>query len=203
MRKYNTRSLSAGSVTRKLSEINENAEKISALITTISDVSLKTNMLSLNASIEAEKVGESGLGFAVVSRQIRRLADKTSKASKDIEEIVGQMQSSVNTIVMEMDKFGANIRANSLTTVETADKLSSTISNMEGIGPKFDNAMARISELTETASGMADLVNSLSGGSEEVNKTLSVLADANASIKEGVRAIAAAVGEVDSGRSAR
>lgn len=203
MRKYNTRSLSAGNVTRKLSEINENAEKISALITTISDVSLKTNMLSLNASIEAEKVGESGLGFAVVSRQIRRLADKTSKASKDMEEIVGQMQSSVNTIVMEMDRFGANIRANSLTTVETADKLSSTISNMEGIGPKFDNALARISELTETASNMADLVNSLSCGSEEINKTLSGLADANASIKEGVRAIAAAVGDVDSGRAAR
>lgn len=203
MRKYNTRSLSAGNVTRKLSEINENAEKISALITTISDVSLKTNMLSLNASIEAEKVGESGLGFAVVSRQIRRLADKTSKASKDMEEIVGQMQSSVNTIVMEMDRFGANIRANSLTTVETADKLSSTISNMEGIGPKFDNALARISELTETASNMADLVNSLSCGSEEINKTLSGLADANASIKEGVRAIAAAVGDVDSGRGAR
>ncbi|NJL67659.1 MAG: hypothetical protein HC894_14525 [Microcoleus sp. SM1_3_4] len=72
---------------------------------TISKVADRTNLLSLNAPIEAEKAGEYGLGFAVVAREIRRLADQTAVATLDIEGMVRDMQSSVAAGVMEMDKF--------------------------------------------------------------------------------------------------
>jgi len=71
----------------------------------------QTNLLSINAAIEAEKAGEYGLGFLVVAREIRRLADQTAVASLDIERMVKEMQYSASAGVMEMDNFAEQVRA--------------------------------------------------------------------------------------------
>ena len=65
-------------------------------------VAEQTNLLSVNAAIEAEKAGEQGRGFLVVAREIRRLADQSAIASLDIEHMVRQMQSAVSAGVMDM-----------------------------------------------------------------------------------------------------
>lgn len=180
MRKYETLAAASNNAAKKLADINENAEKITELITAISDVSLKTNMLSLNASIEAEKVGESGLGFAVVSRRIRTLAGKTSKASEDIEQIVRQMQSSVNAGVMEMDKFASDMRSNTEIAVKSARKLSLTISNIESIGPKFENISERISEMSAIAVRITEAIKNLAAKTTDIKSGVSVLRAINA-----------------------
>ena len=69
----------------------------------------QTNLLSLNAAIEAEKAGEYGLGFAVVAMEIRRLADQTAVATYDIEKMVKEMHSAVAAGVMGMDKFSDEV----------------------------------------------------------------------------------------------
>ena len=79
-------------------------------MTTITKVADQTNLLSLNAAIEAEKAGEHGRGFAVVATEIRRLADQTAIASYDIEQLVKEMQSAVSAGVMGMDKFSEEVR---------------------------------------------------------------------------------------------
>ncbi|MGC1393583.1 MAG: CHASE3 domain-containing protein, partial [Coleofasciculaceae cyanobacterium] len=96
---------STRSISSKLGIISEKANNINSIVTTITKVADQTNLLSLNAAIEAEKAGEYGLGFSVVAREIRRLADQTAVATLDIESMVKEMQSAVSTGVMEMDKF--------------------------------------------------------------------------------------------------
>src|SRR5208282_3868920 len=76
---------STGSISAKLSVISERAANINLVVTTITKVADQTNLLSINAAIEAEKAGEYGLGFLVVAREIRRLADQTAVATLDIE----------------------------------------------------------------------------------------------------------------------
>lgn len=98
------------SIADKLSVINEKASRITGVVTTINKVAEQTNLLSVNAAIEAEKAGEYGQGFLVVAREIRRLADQTGAATLDIEQMVQQMQSSVSTGVMEMDRFADQVR---------------------------------------------------------------------------------------------
>ena len=84
-----------GAVNAKLAVLNEKASNINQVVTTITKVADQTNLLSLNAAIEAEKAGEHGRGFAVVATEIRRLADQTAVASYDIEQLVKEMQSAV------------------------------------------------------------------------------------------------------------
>ena len=96
---------STSSFGAKLGVISERAANINLAVTTITKVADQTNLLSINAAIEAEKAGEYGLGFLVVAREIRRLADQTAVASLDIERMVKEMQYSVSAGVMEMDKF--------------------------------------------------------------------------------------------------
>src|SRR6266699_6172202 len=93
-----------------LTAIQERAHDITTVVTTITKVADQTNLLSLNAAIEAEKAGEYGLGFAVVATEIRRLADQTAVATFDIEQMVKEILSAVSAGVMGMDKFSEEVR---------------------------------------------------------------------------------------------
>ncbi len=170
-RNYDALYAVAESITRRLSIIDENAEKITSVATVITEINKCTNILSLNASIEAEKAGEAGVGFAVVARQIRRLADKTSKSAEDIESAVRRMQSAVNSGVMEMDRFGANMRQSLKIILETADSLSRVVGDIEKIGPKFEDIASRISALSESARKIGEIMTELSGSSVKARDT--------------------------------
>ena len=102
---------STASISAKLGMIREKAGNINVVVTTITKVADQTNLLSINAAIEAEKAGEYGRGFLVVAREIRRLADQTAVATLDIERMVRQMQDAVSAGVMEMDKFTDEVRS--------------------------------------------------------------------------------------------
>ncbi|MBQ6534816.1 MAG: methyl-accepting chemotaxis protein, partial [Opitutales bacterium] len=181
-RNYDALYAAAEGITRRLSIIDGNAEKITSVATAIAEINKRTNILSLNASIEAEKAGEVGLGFAVVARQIRRLADKTSKSASDIEIAVKQMQSAVNSGVMEMDRFGASMRQSLKIVLETADSLSRVVGDVEGIAPKFENIAMRISALSENARGIGETMTALSGSSVTARDTAMEFKSATAAL---------------------
>ena len=88
-----------GSISAKLATIGEKANGINLLVATITKVADQTNLLSINAAIEAEKAGNAGRGFLVVAREIRRLADQTAVATLDIDEMVRHMQAAVSADV--------------------------------------------------------------------------------------------------------
>ena len=96
------------------------------VVTTITKVADQANLLSVNAAIEAEKAGEYGLGFLVLAREIRRLADQTAVATLDIEQMVKQMQGAVSAGVMEMDKFTEEVRQ----AVESVGKMGQSLGHV-------------------------------------------------------------------------
>ncbi|MDQ6994917.1 MAG: methyl-accepting chemotaxis protein [Mariprofundaceae bacterium] len=98
-------------ISEKFGMLNEKAANIGQVITTITKVADQTNLLSLNAAIEAEKAGEYGRGFSVVAAEIRRLANQSAVTTLEIEGIVKDMQSAVSEGVMGMDKFSDEIRS--------------------------------------------------------------------------------------------
>lgn len=96
-------------VSAKLGTINEKANNITSVVTTITKVADQTNLLSLNAAIEAEKANEYGKGFAVLAREIRRLADQTAVATLDIDQTIKEMRSVVTAGVMGMEDFAEKV----------------------------------------------------------------------------------------------
>jgi methyl-accepting chemotaxis protein WspA len=104
---------SVGSTSPKLAVIREKADNITQVVTTMTKVADQTDLLSINAASEAEKAGEYGRGFRVVAREIRRLADQTAVATLDIEGMVRLAQGAVPAGVMQMDKFGEEVRCGS------------------------------------------------------------------------------------------
>jgi methyl-accepting chemotaxis protein WspA len=128
----------AGSINAKLAVLNERAGNINQVVTTITKVADQTNLLSLNAAIEAEKAGEYGRGFAAVAAEIRRLADQTAVATYDIEQMVKEIQSAVSAGVMGMDKFSEEVRRGMQDVQQISGQLSQIIQQVQTLAPRFE-----------------------------------------------------------------
>jgi methyl-accepting chemotaxis protein WspA len=129
----------AGSINSKLAVLNEKAGNINQVVTTITKVADQTNLLSLNAAIEAEKAGEYGRGFAVVASEIRRLADQTAVATYDIEQTVKEIQSAVSAGVMGMDKFSEEVRRGMEEIQHVGDQLTQIIHHVQALAPRVES----------------------------------------------------------------
>ena len=168
---------STASIGSKLSVISERAANINLVVTTITKVADQTNLLSINAAIEAEKAGEYGLGFLVVAREIRRLADQTAVSTLDIERMVKEMQYSVSAGVMEMDKFSDQVRHGVREVANLSDQLGKIITAVQGLTGRFDQVTEGMRVQSQGADQIRESVIFLSEG---VNQTLSSLREFNA-----------------------
>lgn len=154
-------SAATASISSKLSVISERANKIGSVVTTINRVAEQTNLLSLNASIEAEKAGEYGLGFSVVAREIRRLADQTAVATLGIERIVSEMQGSVTSGVMEMDRFDEQVRAGVREAIGLGEQMAVIIEGVENLRPRFEMAQQSMQAQVSGAGQINDAMTRL------------------------------------------
>lgn len=158
----------AGSVNAKLAILNEKAVNINQVVATITKVADQTNLLSLNAAIEAEKAGEYGRGFAVVATEIRRLADQTAVATYDIEQTVKEIQSAVSAGVMGMDKFSEEVRRGMREVQQVGGQLSQIIHEVQALAPRFQ----LVNEGMQTqATGAEQITQALSQLSEAAQQT--------------------------------
>lgn len=128
---------STASISAKLSLIREKANNINQVVITITKVADQTNLLSINAAIEAEKAGEFGRGFLVVAREVSRLADQTAMATTDIDAMVRQMHDAVNAGVMQMDKFSDEVRTGVARVGEVNQQTDQIIEEVRSLGEHF------------------------------------------------------------------
>ena len=163
----------ASSVNAKLGVLNEKAANISQVVTTITRVADQTNLLSLNAAIEAEKAGEYGRGFSVVAVEIRRLADQTAVATLDIEQMVKEIQSAVSAGVMGMDKFSEQVRRGTQEMQQVGAQLSQIIQQVQAVAP-------RIESVNEGMQAQAT-------GADQISHALSQLSEATRDTVESLR----------------
>jgi len=125
-------------IAEKLTSIQARAHDITTVVTTITKVADQTNLLSLNAAIEAEKAGEYGRGFAVVAREIRRLADQTAVATLSIERIVNDMRASVASGVVGMEQFTQEVQQGVEQVRAVGGQLGQIIAQVQALTPRFD-----------------------------------------------------------------
>jgi methyl-accepting chemotaxis protein WspA len=168
---------STASISSKLAVIREKADNINVVVTTITKVADQTNLLSINAAIEAEKAGEYGRGFLVVAREIRRLADQTAVATLDIETMVRHMQDAVSAGVMQMDKFSEEVRSGVGKVAEINGQTGQIIEEVQGLSGRFRlvnegmrNQAAGAQQINEAMAQVAAGARQTQTALEEFNK---------------------------------
>jgi len=171
----------AGSINARLVVLSEKAGNISQVVTTITKVADQTNLLSLNAAIEAEKAGEYGRGFAVVATEIRRLADQTAVATYDIEQMVKEIQSAVAAGVMGMDKFSEEVRRGMQDVQQVGGQLSQVIQQVQALAPRVESVNEG---MQAQASGAEQITQALTQLSEAAQQTVDSLRQSGLAIDE-------------------
>ena len=178
-----------GSISSKLADINTKTNKISSVGTTINKISDQTHLLSLNAAIEAEKAGEYGKGFSVVAREINRLSDQTSVATQEIEYMVKEMQSSVSSGVMEMEKFDDEVK-HGVAEIETiSDQLGGIIDQVKALGPQFEIVKEGMHTQEQGAQQISEAIEQLSHTAEQTKESLEEFKQATDQLNEAVQGL--------------
>ena len=188
-RSMETLSSASNSISGRLATIRTKAARINSVVTAITKVADQTNLLSLNASIEAEKAGEAGAGFAVVAREIRRLADQSAVATLDIEQIVEEMQEAVASGVSEMRQFSDAVQGGIGAAETISGQFGEIIERVESIAPRYETVQEGMQnqsvgakqisdamwQLTETARSASDSVNDLNEVSRRLHDAVRIL----------------------------
>ncbi|NDV26340.1 methyl-accepting chemotaxis protein [Desulfovibrio sp. JC010] len=173
---------STDSVSSRLAAINEKASRINHIVTTIARIADQTNLLSLNAAIEAEKAGQFGQGFSVVAREMRRLADQTVIAAEDIELMVRDMQTAVSSGVMEMEAFNQEVRSSVDEVEQMSSDLGLIVDQVRVLKPRFIDVSRSMGDQADSAEQISDAMGDLSDTAagtteylEEFNRTVASL----------------------------
>ncbi len=169
----------SSSIASKLEVLNEKASNINTVVTTITKVADQTNLLSLNAAIEAEKAGEYGLGFSVVATEIRRLADQTAVATWDIEQMVKEMQAAVTAGVMSVERFSEEVRRSVEEVSTVSSGLTEIIDQVQALTPRFETVHEGMQFQSQGADQIKQAIAQLS---ESAQQTVDSLRQSHSSI---------------------
>ena len=161
------------SISEKLKIINNNTRNITSIISTITKIADRTNLLSLNASIEAKKAGKFGSGFSVVAKEIRHLADQTSGASLDIESVVKDMNLAVSSGVDEMDVFTEKVQRGVHKVHSISKQLNEIIQLTQKILPDFNKVYEGMLDQTAGAEMISKAITQLNESALKTSESIS------------------------------
>jgi methyl-accepting chemotaxis protein len=177
------------SISSYFGELNEKAERVNAIVAAITKVADQTNLLSLNASIEAEKAGQYGLGFGVVAEEIRRLADQTAVSSLDIEKTVTEMRSAVSKGVRSTDEFSQSVESSAERMTDISSQLSLIIEKIEALTPRFESASEGTQSQAEAAHQISEAMSHLSEAAEKTAETVDEFRKITDQLQKAVRGL--------------
>jgi methyl-accepting chemotaxis protein len=183
----------AKNVSDHLGEIERRCEAMSQVVTTMVSIADRTQILSINATMEAEKAGDAGLGFRVVAREVRRLADRTAESAAQIEENVKRMLASVDDGVRNMNVFQSRLDETAATNAQIAEGLTEVIGRNQELNPRFATVLESMKaqrdaarQISEAMSELSDNVGTTSDAVKQVDESIADLREMASQLKQEI-----------------
>jgi len=167
---------------KRIKRLGESSQEIGNIVELIEEIAEQTNILALNASIEASRAGEASRGFAVVADEVQKLAERSAGATKKIEVLVSTIQSDTNEAVMSMERSTTDVVGGALLA---------------------ENAGAALEEIEQVSHQIASLVQNISGSSKDqtsvagaITKNMHVLREISTKTTESTTAASSAISKL-------
>ncbi|MGD9821164.1 MAG: methyl-accepting chemotaxis protein [Aminobacteriaceae bacterium] len=171
----------SGTNMEKIRALAESVEEISGFVTVITSIADQTNLLALNAAIEAARAGEAGRGFAVVADEVRKLAEDSSRAAREVESLITTLH--------------GNARESMEVTEETGRVMQSTVAEAADAQGRLSGVLGEIARIEKSIAHIAELSRSQASASEEMAGAIDQVSHATIDVVQRVDAIRSASGE--------
>ena len=182
-------------VSVRVTDLGERSVEIGKIVATIDDIAAQTNLLALNAAIEAARAGEQGRGFAVVADEVRKLAERSSMATKEIAGLVGGIQVGVKEAVNAMQQGSKEAEAGYKLATDAGGALDDILARSQSVGRQVEQISVAAQELQSLSSGMVEAIDQINRIVEQNAAATEQMAKSSGAVSRSVEATASVAEE--------
>ena len=174
----------------KVQEMGARSDQIGDIVVAIEDIASQTNLLALNAAIEAARAGEAGKGFAVVADEVRKLAERASSATKEIGGLIKSIQKTVSEAVTAMDEGAKEVERGVVIANEAGSALNEILTAAEAVNQQAEQAAAAAEQMSASANELVSAVDSVSAVVEENTAATEQMSAGSSEVTQAIENIA-------------
>jgi methyl-accepting chemotaxis protein len=182
---------STSAVGARIGELQRHSEQIGSIVEAIDDIAEQTNLLALNAAIEAARAGEHGKGFAVVADEVRKLAERSSRETKQIAELIGQVQRGTQEAVASMEQGNKEVDLGLRLAREAGDALQNILAGAQSAANQVAQIATAVQQMEAASQQVVDLMDSVSAVVEESTAASQEMAASSQQVVGAIEKIAA------------
>ncbi len=166
----------SASMVRSLGELSK---QIGAIVNVINEIADQTNLLALNAAIEAARAGEHGRGFAVVADEVKKLAERTGNSTAEIADMIGNIQKEVNRAVDAMEDVKTKVSSGATLSEQAGHALNDIVQKVDNLQLMVQHIASATEEMTATSEGISKDIDSIATISKETSSASAQVSDAS------------------------